>query len=175
MLNDCKAMKTEAYCNTHRTMHDLTGNIGCYQDPNVSISEEFRKGIYLHLAVKMNPKQLQDLYKLGKSTYFSESAYDLGDDFENRYWGANKERLREIKSKYDPEGLLKCYNCIGTKKVPDTPPKDNQLLIILLSVGGGVVLLVALFIGYRCYKGKQLKKSLIETDDTTERGLLRAN
>ncbi|KAJ3787874.1 FAD-binding domain-containing protein [Lentinula aff. detonsa] len=47
-------------------------------------------------------------------TYFSES--DLYEpEFENSFWGANYERLAEIKLKYDPLHILDCWHCVGWK------------------------------------------------------------
>ncbi|KAJ3728822.1 hypothetical protein C8R42DRAFT_655023 [Lentinula raphanica] len=50
----------------------------------------------------------------GSGAYFSES--DLYEpDFENSFWGANYERLAEIKLKYDPLHILECWHCVGWK------------------------------------------------------------
>jgi nitrilase len=34
-------------------------------------------------------------------------------DWETKWWGDNYEKLLGIKMKYDPEGLLKCWKCVG--------------------------------------------------------------
>ncbi|GAW00064.1 FAD-binding domain-containing protein [Lentinula edodes] len=47
-------------------------------------------------------------------TYFSES--DLYEpDHEKSFWGANYEKLAEIKLKYDPLHVLDCWHCVGWK------------------------------------------------------------
>ncbi|KAJ3815721.1 hypothetical protein F5876DRAFT_61310 [Lentinula aff. lateritia] len=47
-------------------------------------------------------------------TYFSES--DLYEpDHEKSFWGANYEKLVEIKHKYDPLHVLDCWHCVGWK------------------------------------------------------------
>ncbi|KAI5918951.1 hypothetical protein F4810DRAFT_528981 [Camillea tinctor] len=46
-------------------------------------------------------------------THFNE-ANPFADGWRESYWGGeNYERLLEIKKRYDPKGLLKCWKCIG--------------------------------------------------------------
>ncbi|KAH9948031.1 FAD-binding domain-containing protein [Amylocystis lapponica] len=48
----------------------------------------------------------------GSGSYFSEGdVYE--PDHEYSYWGDNYPRLLEIKRKYDPLGLLQCWQCVG--------------------------------------------------------------
>ncbi|KAF7343780.1 FAD-binding domain-containing protein [Mycena sanguinolenta] len=42
-------------------------------------------------------------------------------DYEVAYWGANYARLLEVKIKYDPMGLLDCWNCVGSKGPSEFP------------------------------------------------------
>ncbi|KAJ7866509.1 FAD-binding domain-containing protein [Mycena leptocephala] len=47
-------------------------------------------------------------------TYINEGeVYET--DHEVAYWGSNYARLLEVKKKYDPMGLLDCWNCVGSK------------------------------------------------------------
>ncbi|KAL4075613.1 hypothetical protein J3A83DRAFT_4221558 [Scleroderma citrinum] len=46
--------------------------------------------------------------------YFNEADV-FETDFEKSFWGDNYPRLLEIKQKYDPEGLLDCWRCVGWK------------------------------------------------------------
>ncbi|CCO32288.1 hypothetical protein BN14_06344 [Rhizoctonia solani AG-1 IB] len=36
-------------------------------------------------------------------------------DFTQTFWGSNYAKLLEIKNKYDPDGLLDCWHCVGWK------------------------------------------------------------
>ncbi|CEL58396.1 hypothetical protein RSOLAG1IB_08503 [Rhizoctonia solani AG-1 IB] len=36
-------------------------------------------------------------------------------DFTQSFWGSNYAKLLEIKNKYDPDGLLDCWHCVGWK------------------------------------------------------------
>jgi hypothetical protein len=40
-------------------------------------------------------------------------------DWQNAYWGENYDRLLEIKNKYDPHRLLKCWKCVGFDEEKD--------------------------------------------------------
>jgi FAD/FMN-containing dehydrogenase len=100
-------------------MSDLTGNLGSPQDyQNVSIHEAFRTAINVYTRRFRNPQEMIELYSMGESSYFSESAYRM-DDYEQRYWGKNTERLKEIKKKYDPERFFTCHNCVGQEMTTD--------------------------------------------------------
>jgi len=59
--------------------HDITGNIGSPQDPNVSISPGFREAAIHLVVVPSSTWQTKGLYKLGPNSYFSESAYEMDD------------------------------------------------------------------------------------------------
>lgn len=59
---------------------------------------------------------MAEIYKLGGSSYFSESAYDLSGaehDYAKFYWGKNAERLQSIKKTIDPNNVFGCHHCIG--------------------------------------------------------------
>ncbi|KAH8824318.1 FAD-binding domain-containing protein [Flagelloscypha sp. PMI_526] len=50
----------------------------------------------------------------GSGAYFNEG--DLYEtDHEQSFWGDNYPRLLAIKKKYDPQGLLDCWQCVGWK------------------------------------------------------------
>jgi FAD/FMN-containing dehydrogenase len=54
---------------------------------------------------------LDDIFHDMQSTSYSMGSYvnypDLGlEDYHHMYWGSNYERLRELKERYDPEGLF---------------------------------------------------------------------
>lgn len=48
----------------------------------------------------------------GGGAYHNE-ANPWTKDWKQAWWGNNYERLLEIKKKYDPEGLLGCWKCVG--------------------------------------------------------------
>ncbi|KAK3653403.1 hypothetical protein LTR56_004607 [Elasticomyces elasticus] len=45
-------------------------------------------------------------------TYMNE-ANPFTQDWKQDLWGTNYDRLLGIKKKYDPKGLLECWNCVG--------------------------------------------------------------
>lgn len=50
----------------------------------------------------------------GAGSYVSESNY-FNRDWQSAYWGPHHERLRAIKTKYDPEGLFFVHNGVGSE------------------------------------------------------------
>ncbi|HUA36428.1 MAG TPA: FAD-binding oxidoreductase [Candidatus Binataceae bacterium] len=46
--------------------------------------------------------------------YVSESNY-FEKDFPNAYWGSNRQRLADVKKKYDPDGLFFVHNGVGSE------------------------------------------------------------
>ncbi|KAF9033033.1 FAD-binding domain-containing protein [Hymenopellis radicata] len=50
--------------------------------------------------------------------YLNE-AFIYEPDFETAFWGENYPRLLSIKEKYDPDGLLDCWHCVGWKGAED--------------------------------------------------------
>ncbi|KAF8876325.1 hypothetical protein BD779DRAFT_1560650 [Infundibulicybe gibba] len=74
-----------------------------------------RTSLYQGLEKVMNP-----IRKLtpGSGAYVNEAdVYE--PDFQNSFWGSNYPRLLQIKQKYDPEGLLDCWHCVGWKGPQD--------------------------------------------------------
>jgi len=107
-------------CGSQEIHHDLTGNIGSPQDDNVSIHPEFRTalvswGVY---GGGSNATEMEEIYAIGESSYFSESAYEM-DGWQDRYWGKNYPRLQQIKQKYDLKGSFWCRHCV---ELPDSTP-----------------------------------------------------
>ena len=45
-------------------------------------------------------------------TYVNE-ANPFTPDWRNAWWGDGYEGLLAVKKKYDPDGLLKCWKCVG--------------------------------------------------------------
>ncbi|KAI2629958.1 FAD-binding domain-containing protein [Hypoxylon sp. NC1633] len=70
-------------------------------------------------------QRLQSLTAITKSTILAEEltgveggtypneANPFTQNWRQSWWGDNYEALRAIKNKYDPEGLLKCWKCVG--------------------------------------------------------------
>ncbi|KDQ14876.1 hypothetical protein BOTBODRAFT_55073 [Botryobasidium botryosum FD-172 SS1] len=55
----------------------------------------------------------------GSGAYFNEGdVYETDHEFS--YWGDNYPRLLSIKQKYDPHGLLQCWQCVGWKGQSDS-------------------------------------------------------
>ncbi|KAI0707570.1 FAD-binding domain-containing protein [Cerioporus squamosus] len=54
----------------------------------------------------------------GSGAYFNEGdVYE--PDHEASYWGDNYAKLLTVKQKYDPQGLLDCWQCVGWKGEDD--------------------------------------------------------
>jgi len=54
----------------------------------------------------------------GSGAYHAEA--DVHEpDHEASFWGSNHARLLQIKQKYDPNGLLDCWHCVGWKGADD--------------------------------------------------------
>ncbi|RPD55527.1 FAD-binding domain-containing protein [Lentinus tigrinus ALCF2SS1-7] len=63
---------------------------------------------------------IQDFRDLtpGSGAYFNEGdVYE--PDHETSYWGDNYAKLLAVKQKYDPNGLLDCWQCVGWKGEDD--------------------------------------------------------
>jgi FAD/FMN-containing dehydrogenase len=39
------------------------------------------------------------------------------NNYTERYWGENSDKLIEIKTKYDPTNVFGCHNCITSSEV----------------------------------------------------------
>lgn len=48
----------------------------------------------------------------GGAVYMNE-ANPFTNNWEEEFWGRNYERLLDIKNKYDPKRLLRCWRCVG--------------------------------------------------------------
>ncbi len=48
-------------------------------------------------------------------SYVSESNY-FQQQWQRAYWGTNYDRLRQVKKKYDPAGLLSVHNGVGSEE-----------------------------------------------------------
>ncbi|KAK2607051.1 hypothetical protein N8I77_005760 [Diaporthe amygdali] len=64
----------------------------------------------------------QDLAGPGSASYLHESS-PFTDDWKDAWWGPNYPRLVEIKRKYDPHMLLKCWKCIGFEDADIESPR----------------------------------------------------
>jgi FAD/FMN-containing dehydrogenase len=48
-------------------------------------------------------------------SYVNETDY-FEPNWQEEFWGENYQRLSQIKSKYDPEGLFFCHHCVGSER-----------------------------------------------------------
>ena len=51
----------------------------------------------------------------GAGSYVNETDY-FEPNWQQELWGENYQRLSQIKSKYDPEGLFFCHHCVGSER-----------------------------------------------------------
>eukprot|EP00128_Syssomonas_multiformis_P013889 Colp12_sorted_trinity150504_noHs@5171 len=111
--NIVKCFTGTGTCARQELYWDLPSRKDSPKDPWVSVSSGFRNAA-LHLCSGMRPvSEMDDYYKLGSNSYFSESAYTMaGNSWQTRYWGSNYNKLKEIKTKYDPKNRFGCHNCI---------------------------------------------------------------
>ncbi|KEP47286.1 putative isoamyl alcohol oxidase [Rhizoctonia solani 123E] len=73
-------------------------------------AEEANKG-YLKASSAMNP--LRAITPGGGAYQNEADVYEPGAS--TSFWGSNYPQLNAIKQKYDPDGLLGCWNCVGWK------------------------------------------------------------
>jgi ribonuclease T2 len=79
---------------------------------DVSVSPAFHNAMFHYVTSAPTP---EGLYSLGDASYFGESAYEQdGDSWKVRYWGANYERLLNVKRSYDPTNFFWCHHCVGS-------------------------------------------------------------
>ena len=106
---------TESFCSRMDLYHDITGNVGSSQPPNVAISSGFRTAAIHFVYGPGSAANVAQLERLGPNSYFSESAYEMtGTAWQARYWGDNYPRLLSIKQRWDPTLVFTCHNCVGS-------------------------------------------------------------
>ena len=108
-LNDCP---NEGICQIQQLYTDITGHKGSPQEPNVSISSGFRTSLFHIIFGYWNDTITQEYYSLGSNSYFSESAYNMRN-WKERYWGNNYQKLKNIKTQWDPLNVFWCRHCVG--------------------------------------------------------------
>ncbi|TRM68276.1 hypothetical protein BD626DRAFT_481274 [Schizophyllum amplum] len=62
---------------------------------------------------------INNLRRITKHGAYSNEADVNEPEFETSFWGDNYAALLSIKQKYDPEGLLDCWQCVGWKQDDD--------------------------------------------------------
>jgi hypothetical protein len=92
---------------------------------DVSLHPDFHQAMFHYVTSAPTP---ENLYDLGKASYFSESAYKHdGESWKTRYWGENYKKLESVKLRYDPANLFWCHNCVGS----DLPrPHTSHAVIV---------------------------------------------
>lgn len=124
-LKDCNVLKygNTAVCSVQQIYQDITGNVNTSQGLNISTNPSFRTALYHYVVPVYNHSKMESVYTLGNNSYFSEEAYEIGQNndgstpfagtWNTRNYGTNYARLLDIKNKYDPNGVFWCRHCIG--------------------------------------------------------------
>lgn len=63
-------------------------------------------------------RMAEEVIGVGGGAYVHESNI-FTQDWRRSFWGSNYQRLLGIKRKYDPDMLLKCWNCVGFEDMED--------------------------------------------------------
>jgi len=67
-----------------------------------------------------------ELLSPGSGAYMNE-ADPWTDDWKEAWWGTeNYERLLGIKKRFDPDGLLKCWRCVGFEDGDEEGGNENR-------------------------------------------------
>ena len=77
-------------------------------EPDAARGEAAKKGV----AAAM--KAIRDVSP-APGSYVNETDY-FQPNWQEEFWGENYQRLSQIKSKYDPEGLFFCHHCVGSER-----------------------------------------------------------
>lgn len=65
-------------------------------------------------SILVQDKLLQEITELAPdSGAYGNEAFPWTRDWQKDWWGENYGRLVEVKGKYDPDGLLNCWKCVG--------------------------------------------------------------
>merc|ERR1712083_1010959 len=88
---------------------DITGNKDAPQLEGTAITPLFRRALF-HMAWAAENEE--PLLALGENSYFGEASYHM-PGWKNRLWGANYDKLAQIKQKYDPNSVFWCRQCVG--------------------------------------------------------------
>jgi FAD/FMN-containing dehydrogenase len=92
-------------------------HLGMHQDWNFNTTKAEKRGAYKN--VTEVTQTMRDISP-NSGAYFNEGdVYE--PNHEQAFWGSNYPRLLSIKKKYDPFGLLDCWQCVGWKG-----PKDPR-------------------------------------------------
>jgi hypothetical protein len=56
-------------------------------------------------------------------TRCSNEANPFTENWKADFWGPNYDKLLHIKKKYDPEGILQCWKCVGYDESEELDPR----------------------------------------------------
>ncbi|KAM0490781.1 hypothetical protein ACHAP8_011175 [Fusarium lateritium] len=89
------------------TVHLITGQAWTDSTNETEIRSMINDMTYRKLGL------LRDLDPV-QGAYLNEAS-SIEPDWQSSFWGPNYARLREIKEKHDPDGLLWCPQCVGSE------------------------------------------------------------
>lgn len=107
---------------THPGWYNALWNVGT----GLSIPGNSSYATRLEVAVNATKilQLVQDLAGPDSGSYVLESS-PFTDDWKEAWWGPNYPHLVEIKKKYDPDMLLKCWKCVGFEDADIESPRYN--------------------------------------------------
>ncbi|EWC44300.1 hypothetical protein DRE_01126 [Drechslerella stenobrocha 248] len=89
-----------------RTYNHLIVGSGFDTDATKDVALDYAKNVFEYNLRKLAPDSGQ---------YLNEAAYN-SEGWQQANWGENYPRLFTFKNKVDPDGVLYCWNCVGSEK-----------------------------------------------------------
>jgi len=104
----------------------LGGNINSVSADSTAVHPALRSSAWSLITVVPDAAQaIREFIPNEETGVCYNHHYRLEPDWRNACWGANYGRLSELKTRYDPIGLLGCWHCVGYKGDDPTSQAPN--------------------------------------------------